>query len=170
MKKSQIITDLLGDETEEEKNERILRRKNYIEKHCESYYLGYLVGEKISPRLPILSTSGVKGNIPIQIGELDNYNKLNEQWFDEEDEVKQKKIWKEMTEYRHMLEDKYLPKEFSTNLMVINVKNMDDFKFGIQTALWNSDFCYYDINSINDFEVTIDEDYYFMNFKFKREK
>jgi hypothetical protein len=168
MKKNNMISEFLSKETEEEKEKRFQSRKDEIYKRSESYYLGYLVGEKISRRLPILSTSGIKGNIPIQIQELDHYNNLTDDWFNERDETKRTKLWKVMCGYSRMLEDKYLPKEFVTRTSVMNISDMNDFNLGVRSALWDSDFCYYDIEKNEDVEITIEDDYYFMKYKFKR--
>lgn len=167
MKRNNLIDKLLS-ETEKEKEERREIRKKEIEKLTESYQLGYLVGEKISSRLPILSTSGITGNIKIQIQELDHYNKIRDEWFNEKDEKKRENLWLEMRKYSDMLDEKYLPKVFKTTFRVMNINDMKEFKYGIQSALWDSDFCYYNISKIDDFNVEIDEDYYFMDFIFYR--
>jgi hypothetical protein len=167
-KRSRIIDGILSSVTDDDKKRWLEERKSNFEKITESYQLGYLIGEKISGRLPILSTSGIKGNILMEIGEWDHYRKLSDTWFHENDEVIKNELWKEMREFSDKMEEKYLPKVFKTHIPVLNIKNMDEFKLGIQSALWDSDFCCYNIKSKNDFDVTIDKDYYFMDLTFKR--
>lgn len=167
-KRSTIIDGILSSVTDDDRKRWLEERKSNVERKTESYQLGYLIGEKISCRLPLLSTSGITGNILMEIGEYDHYRKLTDTWFNESDKEIKNELWKEMRAFSDKMEEKYLPKVFKTSIPILNIKDMGEFKYGIQSALWDSDFCYYNIKSRNDFDVTIGEDYYFMDLTFKR--
>lgn len=119
------------------------------------YYLGKLVGEYIvATTLPTLSTDMIKTNrvIPVPEKEEKEHNRLYSEWVcGEKDENGINEHWQPHLDYIHYLGKKYLPKELISRVPKFGleyVENMDEFKKGIKTALWDSDVCWYDLDSI----------------------
>jgi hypothetical protein len=70
--------------------------------------------------------------------------------------------------YHKELEDKYLPKVLVCHVDPINVVDMEEFKKGVRTSLWDCDMCHYNIRENSDIDVAYDEDYYFTIITLKR--
>lgn len=168
MKKNRKISEYL-DSIPTELQEKW--REERIERICsttESYQLGWLIGDNISRKIPVLTISGIPGNIPMEIGEIDYYNSLKEKWFNEPEGELQNEYWKEMRGFDKKMEQKYLPEKYSFYTPVLNISDMDEFKSGIRSSLWNFDFCNYKIKKNEDIQIQIDKDYYFMEITFMR--
>ena len=48
--------------------------------------------------------------------------------------------------------------------------NMEEFKNGFRSSLWDSDLCHYDITSNDDIEIVNEEDGYFTIIRLKYKK
>jgi hypothetical protein len=166
--RNKTFSDFMNSISDEKLEKIRMERIQRILSTPESWYLGYMVGDVISRRLPILSISGIAGNVLIQIGEYDYYKQLEDKWFNEKNETIKDNLWKELSEYGNKLDEKYLPKEFKTRINVMNIQNMKDFKEGILNSLWDSDFCNYNIKTNDDIQIEINEDYHFMEITLHR--
>ena len=78
--------------------------------------------------------------------------------------------WVTLRDYHKELEDKYLPKVLTCYIDPFNVVDMEEFKRGVRTALWDCDMCHYNIRENSDIDVEYDEDYYFAIITLKRGK
>lgn len=126
-----------------------------------NYDLGFFVGEYIINKfLPTLSISMIRTNItiPCTIGEADEYNRLNDLWYEEYQKNKDDNLesWVKLREFYTKLQTKYLPHELKCYVYKINPSNMKKFKLGIIDSLWGSDACSYSL-SPEDIEVDYDD-------------
>ena len=55
---------------------------------------------------------------------------------------------------------KYLPNPLQCYLSSLNITNMEEFKDGLMTSLWDSDVCNYNIDPDN-IKIYDDDDMYF---------
>lgn len=125
------------------------------------YQLGYYVGEYIyHTQLPTLSTDLLKSRkvIQVTIAEADEYHTLNSKWhksFNGDNRVVNPD-WEAAKEYRHGLAKKYLPHILECFVPRLEFKedfNMIEFKKGLRFSLWDSDLCWYKIETDEDIEV-----------------
>ena len=131
-----------------------------MSKRTRDYYLGILVGEYIvSNDLPTLSTDMLKTRRVIQVpqNETEEHERLYSNWVNsEKDENGENPYWKPHLDYMYQLGEKYLPKELVSRVPKFGlefVENMDKLKDGIRNALWDSDVCWYKIDSNDDIQI-----------------
>lgn len=136
-----------------------------MSKRTRDYYLGILVGKYIiSNDLPTLSTDMLKTHRVIQVPEEETkeHERLYSEWVcGEKDEDGVNEHWKPHLEYMYYLGEKYLPKELVSRVPKFGlefVESMDELKEGIRDALWNSDVCWYNIDSNDDVEIKKTDD------------
>lgn len=126
------------------------------EKENLSYQLGYYVGEYIVYRyLPTISCEDM-GLRPIQVTdeEKKEYDKLSDVWFHKRYSDKKTKgeiEWQDYQKYRRKLIEKYIPEKLDCHLPLLDIDNleMESFKDGVGTALWQSDMSYYKCEASN---------------------
>lgn len=157
--KSKVIKRRLKDITPEEIEKiRVNRIKRNKEQTLESQ-LGYFVGEHIVHKdLPTLSTDLILSRNVIQVSEddIEENKKLEVEWYhsisngcDENHENGSKKKWEKYYNHHKMLEKKYLPEKLVCYIKPLNVGNIDEFKNGLITSLWNCDMCAYSLKPEN---------------------
>ena len=158
--------------TPKEIDERKQYRKNKVEELSLEYQLGFYVGEYIfHTTLPTLSCDPIttRNIIHVSEEETNELKKLNDIWYEKYFEIKDSdqerdkhsnNEWINLVNYQKMLDDKYYPKTIETYLSPLNVTNIDRFKSGLISSLWNSDCCHY---SLKDEDITIktDDNYLF---------
>jgi len=119
-------------------------------KNNESYELGRLAGEIIELKyLPTLETDMIKTNNVVKVDddELIENNRLNDilesaYTFNGGDgETTQKH--KDWLDHVYVLSEKHLPNKLECRITKVNPKNMDSFKEGLKTYLWNTDLSWY---------------------------
>ena len=100
--------------------------------------------------------------------------RLEEEWFsttryggewDGKSENGNKEKWDELYDHNKMLEVKYLPHTLTCYMDVLNINDMDKFKEGIRTSLWDCDMCAYNID-IENIKIYDDEDVRFTIIEF----
>ena len=160
--------------TPEKKAELKQKRLDKKAKLTLAYQLGYYIGEQIVDKyLLTLSCETIRTNnvIQVSISEADKLRELSDIWFnkchsikgsDEEQEVSSEVEWKALRAYNKMLEDKYLPYTIKCHFQVLNVleSDMNDFKKGISTSLWDCDCSHYSCE-LEDISVEDDESCFF---------
>lgn len=119
------------------------------------YYLGILVGEIIYYKyLPTLSVDMLKSPTVIQVTEEETLEveRLNQYmsgvyYHPHKDEKAAKTAHslahKKWIGYINTLAVKYLPQKLHCRFERIHVNNLDDFKDGLTTYLWNTDLSWY---------------------------
>lgn len=159
--------------TPEYKEERIKENKEYLENVSMDWQLGYYVGENIVHNyLPTLSTDMIHSNKVIQVSEEDYFEnkKLNEDWFNSCKHVRgdsgDKEKWNLYFNHNKMLVKKYLPPVLECSFRLIRINDMDKFKEGLYSSLWNCDMCSYDIKEKN-IEIKNDMEFGFTYINFK---
>jgi hypothetical protein len=134
------------------------------------HQLGYFVGEYIfHTSLPTLSIDSLLSRkvIYVTIGEADKFKALQKVWFDNYKEgIKDDPRWIEMTNYHNELASKYLPDTLECLVPSLDLEsiNVDEFKQGIISALWNTDLCWYSLDH-NDIEITKDRNWMWFHYK-----
>ena len=157
----------------EYKQEQINKNEKYLENLNMGLQLGYYVGEKIVDNyLPTLSTDMLCSRRVIQVNEEDSIEnkRLDEEWFNScthksgnsGDEEK----WDKYHQHNKMLEKKYLPPVLECAFGLIKINDMDQFKEGLISSLWNCDMCSYDIKKEN-IEIENNMEYGFTYIRFK---
>jgi len=160
------IFDITPEEKQEIRNRRIERIKTLT----MEYQIGYYVGEQIVRRdLPCLDVDMIHTSRVINVTpeELVEAERLNEVWYKDHTDDNGPN-WVALRAYHKELEDKYLPKVLVCHVDPINVVDMDEFKKGLRTSLWDCDMCHYNIRENSDIDVAYDEDYYFTIITLKR--
>ena len=158
------------DITPEEHQEIINRRIKWIKDMTMEYQIGYYVGEQIVRKdLPCLDVDMIHTSRVINVTpeELVEAERLNEVWYKDHTDDNGPN-WVALRAYHKELEDKYLPKVLVCHVDPINVVDMDEFKKGLRTSLWDCDMCHYNIRENSDIDVAYDEDYYFTIITLKR--
>jgi hypothetical protein len=128
--------------------------------------LGYYVGEYIVDHyLPTLNTDLLKTRNIINVSdeEFKEYEKLEDNWkrklkiYDGDGDSN--KEFEESKKYRNILANKYLPKILKCNVPKVAPTDIEQFKKGIVSALWNSDLSWYSCKTEN-IEIKIYNDDY----------
>ncbi len=126
--------------------------------------LGYYVGEYIIDHyLPTLNTDLLTTKTIINISNEENkeYERLEEIWKKRNktyDSYGKSLEFEDQRKYVKILADKYLPKILECNVPKVIPIDMEQFKKGIGTALWDSDLSWYSCKNVDiEFEQT-DED------------
>jgi hypothetical protein len=139
------------------------KRENYKKSLTAEYQLGYFVGEDIVNRfLPTLSVEGgTRKEILVSSDEQREYNRLDKKWYErcKSGVINARDEWKELQEYREFLKVKYLPNPLICHEKLLNIRDMDKFKTGLITSLWDCDHCNYSLES-EDIEIYDEEDYF----------
>lgn len=173
--KSNIIDNFLNSITPEEEERWKQERIEYKNKLTSDFQLGFYVGEYIVDNyLPTLSTDSVRSRNVIEVSQEDEIEnkRLLEEWFGTtrfnggEEENGNKEKWNLYRQHSIMLEKKYLPSELICNFGVLNIQNMDEFKKGLQSSLWDCDICSYNIEP-EHIKIYDDEDVRFTTIEFK---
>jgi hypothetical protein len=170
MAKRRKIFDITPEEREEIRNKRIKRIKDMTMEYQIGCYVGEQIFNKDLPCLDVdmIHTSRVINVTPEEFAEA---KRLNDVWYNNHtDEPRGDKDpnWVALRVYHKELEDKYLPKVLVCHVDPINVVDMEEFKRGVRTALWDCDMCHYNIRENSDINVAYDEDYYFTIITLKR--
>jgi hypothetical protein len=170
MAKRRKIFDITPEEREEIRNRTIERVKALT----MEYQIGYYVGERIVRNdLPCLDVDMIYTSEVIKVTpeELAEAKRLNDVWYNNytdklsgDDDPN----WLALRAYHKELEDKYLPKVLTCYIDPFNVVDMEEFKRGVRTALWDCDMCHYNIRENSDIDVAYDDDYYFAIITLKR--
>jgi hypothetical protein len=156
--RSETLTNILTSITPEEEQEWKQKRIDRKNKLTVDYQLGYYVGKYIIfGSLPTLSTYTFQTHRVIQVSEEDSVenNRLNNEWFEStefmggKEENGDKEKWDLFYQHNKMLDEKYLPNPLVCYLDPLNIQNMDEFKKGLQSALWDCDVCAYNIEPEN---------------------
>lgn len=168
--KSDVLGRLMKKFNDPEFQEKMKqRREDYKKSLTSEYQLGFFVGEDIINRfLPTLSVEENMGK-SIQISEEDviEYKRLDNEWYNKYQHGKHEadEEWKAYQDFRQVMKTKYLPNPLICHEKLINIQNMDEFKNGLITSLWDSDSCNYSLKP-EDIEIYDEEDY-FTIIKFK---
>ena len=119
-------------------------------KNNESYELGQLAGEIIELKyLPTLETDMIKTNNVVKVDddELIENNRLNNilentyKFNGGDGESTQKH--KDWLDHVYILAEKHLPIELECRITKVNPTDMDSFKDGLYSYLWNTDLSWY---------------------------
>lgn len=168
-----LMEELTPEKLEEMKQERI-EHKNSL---TLDYQLGVYVGFEIINRfLPTLSTDMIQSRVVIDVSneDTDENDRLDTEWYettryggkwDGVTENGDKTKWDLYHNHNKMLEKKYLPHKMICHLGVLNIQNMDEFKSGLRTSLWDCDMCSYNIEPEN-IKIYDDEDVRFTIIEF----
>jgi hypothetical protein len=177
MARSKVLSDLLKSITPEMEEKWKQDRINYKKSLSTEYQLGYYVGLEIVHRyLPTLSTDMIQSNYVIEVSQIDSEEnkRLEEEWFSTtryggewggKSENGNKEKWDELYDHNKMLEVKYLPHTLTCYMDVLNINDMNKFKEGIRTSLWDCDMCSYNID-IENIKIYDDEDIRFTIIEF----
>lgn len=113
-----------------------------------NYQLGILAGSIIYEKyLPTLSTDMMQSKVVIDVTDKDDleehnrFQKLYDSALGNSDEFK--KIHKQWLEFYKPMERKYLPKTIECKIEKIHPTDLDKFKEGLNTYLWNTDLSHY---------------------------
>jgi hypothetical protein len=170
MAKRNKIFDITPEEREEIRNARI----KWIKEMTMEYQIGYYVGEQIVRKdLPCLDVDMIYTSNVIKVTpeELAEAKRLSDVWYNNHNDKlsgDDDPNWVALRAYHKELEDKYLPKVLTCYIDPFNVVDMEEFKRGVRTALWDCDMCHYNIRENSDIDVAYDEDYYFAIITLKR--
>lgn len=152
--RSKVVDRLLKRLTPEKMEEiRLGTIKRNKEQTLESQ-LGYFVGEYIVYRyLPTLSTDMMHSRKVIEVSEEDTKEnkRLSDEWYESthKGENSSNEKWITYLNHNKMLEKKYLPEKLICHVRPLNVENMDEFKDGLISSLWNCDMCAYSLKPEN---------------------
>lgn len=157
--KSEILTDLLNSITEEDMKRWTQDRIKSHRSLTMDWMLGHFIGEEICrTTLPRLSTDALgRFSLGIKVSKEDTeeYNRLQQLFHDNyksNDYDSAKDEWIAYRTFAKTIEKKYLPNPFIARLGLFNVDaitNMKQFKNGFIEALWNDDFCHYNLDEEN---------------------
>ena len=174
MRRSKTLEKLMKELTPEKIEEMRLKRIARNKALTLEFQLGWYVGEDIVNRfLPTLTVDMLQTRVLINVTkeEGDEAKRLGDVWYSNYDEkVKNDDNWIALRKYHVMLEEKYLPPILECRIRPLNVDNMEEFKNGFRSSLWDSDLCHYDITSNDDIEIVNEEDGYFTIIKLKYKK
>lgn len=134
------------------------------------YQLGYFVGHYIyDKKLPCLSTELERVRNIINVGFLDalENKKLRDNWADETDETKKQDFWLEYKKHNNYLVSKYIPKEYSCHVQLLQINNFRKFKKGLIDFLYQAHVSYYSLKP-EDIKVTCDDSTQTTTIKFKK--
>lgn len=177
MEKSKILTDFLNSITPEIEEKWKQERINFKKNLTPDYQLGFYVGLEIINRyLPTLSTDMIQSLYVIEVSQMDSEEnkRLEEEWFlttkhggewDGKTENGDKERWDDLYDHNKMLEIKYLPHTLTCYMDVLNINDMNKFKEGIRTSLWDCDMCSYNID-VENIKIYDDEDVRFTIIEF----
>ena len=175
---SRQMSDILKEiKSPEYKEKRIKENEEYLQNVSMDWQLGFYVGEHIvSNYLPTLSTDMIHSRNVIKVSEEDELEnkRLDEEWFKTTkyqdnwsgDEDGSKENWDLYYQHNKMLEKKYLPPVLECVIGLIRIDDMEKFKDGLRTTLWNCDMCSYNIDEEN-IEIENDMLNGFTHIKFK---
>ena len=118
-----------------------------------NYQLGILVGEHIIlTQLPSLSTDDMLSNIVIEVSEEDTakWNEMRAEYikiaFKESFKEESTKLFYEHRKwYIANVIEKYLPETVDVVIPKVEVMDMEEFKRGIDEALWDCDMSHYKV-------------------------
>jgi len=134
----------------EKRKQEQIDQKNSL---TAEWQLGFYVGEDIVHHfLPTLSVEqGTIKVIPVSSEDELEYKRREELWSDKYNRGKNeaKEEWESFQQLRKELQAKYLPNPLQCHLPVLNIRNMDEFKSGLISSLWNSDVCSYELKPEN---------------------
>ena len=177
MARSKILSDLLKSITPEMEEKWKQERIDFKKSLTPDYQLGFYVGLEIVHRyLPTLSSDMIQSRNLIEVSQMDSEEnkRLEEEWFsttkyggewDGKSKEGNKEKWDDLYDHNKMLEIKYLPHTLTCYLDVLNVNDMNQFKEGIRTSLWDCDMCSYNID-IENIKIYDDEDVRFTIIEF----
>jgi len=123
-----------------------------------NYQLGLYVGNHIVNKyLPTLSVDSFKTNIVIDVTpeEAAEHERLDQEWFSHYMADDGKIRFKALRDYSDSLAIKYLKPELKVMVPKVYPSNMDNFKYGIDIAIWDCDRSHY-VLSDDFFEQTMD--------------
>jgi len=168
--KSDVVSRIMKKINDPEWQEQMKQKRiEYKESLTAEYQFGFFVGEDIVNRfLPTLSVEGgTKKQILVSSDDQREYNRLDKKWYDrcKPGSSNTDKEWTDLQEFRQVLKEKYLPNPLECHEKLINIHNMDEFKQGLITSLWDCDHCNYSLEP-EDIEI-YDEDDYFTIIKLK---
>lgn len=124
------------------------------------YQLGIYIGDYIaSNNLPTLSTDMMQSKKCLKVSEEDTkehtrlhdlwWNKLHPNGWISKSDVNAEAEWAAYLEFRKSLEVKYLPHKLDTYVhRLSSIRDMEELKKGIRTALWDCDICSYDTDIV----------------------
>jgi hypothetical protein len=152
--------------TPEDRQRMIDKRIEKVKSTTMEYQIGWYVGQLIFDKyLPCLDVDMIHTNQVIYVTpeESAEAKRLNDIWYENcnSDIKAEDDPWMTLRAYHKELENKYLPKELKCHVDPINVIDIEEFKKGLRTSLWNCDICHYNIRENSDIDVAYDEDYYF---------
>lgn len=177
MEKNKILNDLLESITPEMEEKWKQERMDFKKSLTPDYQLGFYVGLEIVHRyLPTLSTDMVQSYHVVEVSQMDSEEnkRLEEGWFlttkhggewDGKSENGNKEKWDDLYDHNKMLEVKYLPHTLTCYMDVLNINDMNQFKEGIRTSLWDCDMCSYNID-VENIKIYDDEDVRFTVIEF----
>lgn len=145
-----------------------VRIKNKLSLTAE-YQLGYYIGEIIILRhLPTLSVDIIKSRNIIEVNDEDTkkYNELNSSWYNATKVGDKGEKWDAYKAFSLELRKKYLPNPLVCDFPPINIQNLEEFKYGLISSLWDSDICYYDLK-LENIKIQDDENFYFTTIELK---
>lgn len=128
------------------------------------FHLGYYIGEYIlHTKLPTLSIDMLKTRnvINVSVEEENHYRVLEENWYENRNNLEKNNEWETLNEFRYKMSEKYLPKVIETQISYIFSDKMDEIKNGIMCSLYESDLCSYKISTLDDIKITPHEKYGF---------
>lgn len=143
MEKSTYLDRLLKELTPEKLEKMKQERLEEKMKLTADWQLGYYVGESIYHKsLPTLSVEpGTRIIIPVSLEDEQEYKRIEEEWWDNYTDEE----WNSYQEFRKKINKKYLPNPLKCYENILNITNMEEFKDGLITSLWNSDVCNYEL-------------------------
>lgn len=138
-----------------------------VEQNQVEEQFGYAIGEIIVlTKLPTLNIDGMISRSCIEVSKEEEVTVkiLNDKWLEsysiDKNSDDSKKSWSELSNYRHEMEEKYLPKELECIFFNIFVKDWESFKKGIRASLWDSDICHYDIDTNDCIRIDNSDNHY----------
>ena len=128
-----------------------------------SWEFGHALGLDVSRDLPTLSCDMIHSRNLIQVtwGEVKELKKLDDIWYKNHSQFKgdgtEDPNWITLQKERRKLETKYLPKTHTWFTMSTFPEgmDMDNFKKGLVTAMWNCDYSHYSCDT-NDVKVVVE--------------
>lgn len=133
------------------------------------FQLGWDIGRYIvDNHLPTLSTDMLKSSKVIQVSKEDSLEnkRLDDQWYETTrygqkwnglNENGDKEKWNLYLLHNKFLEKKYLPNPLKCKIELIKIQNLNEFKRGLRTYLWDCDMCTYNIE-LDKIKIYNDED------------
>jgi hypothetical protein len=129
------------------------------------YQLGWMVGSKMAETLPCISVDMLQSKNVVEVSEEDkithddlfNYwrkvtqqHELKMKYFNESSLNKVNRNFNKLVELTERLHAKYLPKTHEFRILNIDIKDedMEEFKQAVKDALWDCDFCNYNLDTL----------------------